>query len=510
MSSVSAGGGMERWFGVTSFFGLGVLSGAVLLLVLLIVLPRGVRSRLAAPAALMVLHVLLEAVGWQIPGSAVVSRPLAVLSVLALLLAHGRGAFVLVADGIFAGRLGRPLPRIFRDILQTVIYSAIALFTLRFVGVEPGSLLTTSALLTAVVGLSLQDTLGNLFAGLSIQVQRPFQVGDWIQFDPDPRLIGRVIEINWRATTVLTNDEMEIIVPNGTLAKAPIRNYTKPSPLSRRSVEVSCSYDVAPSRVRDTILGALGGLPDVLRKPAPLVLAWHFGQSGVDYVVQYYTDKFANREISDSVVRERIWYALRRERISIPYPMREVNVRQMTREVDREVEGARRAQVASYLRSVDFLAILPEEALLRLAELAPSRVYAPGETVIVQGGPGQEMFFVARGEVSVIVGQGGGSAEVARLHQGSFFGEMSLMTGELRAATVQVVHEAELVVVGKEAFSAILSHAPELAARMSHVIVERQEQLDSHLAARAAQAEPDVIEQRASDLLVRVKKFFQL
>ena len=93
---------------------------------------------------------------------------------------------------------------------------------------EPGSLLTTSALLTAVVGLSLQDTLGNMLTGLALQMQRPFEVGDWIQFDPDPRNIGQVIEVNWRATTVMTIDDVEVIVPNGALAKAPIRNFSQP------------------------------------------------------------------------------------------------------------------------------------------------------------------------------------------------------------------------------------------------------------------------------------------
>ena len=96
------------------------------------------------------------------------------------------------------------LPKIFRDILQTLIFAGVALAALHQAGVEPGSLLTTSALLTAVVGLSLQDTLGNLFAGLSIQAQRPFEIGDWIQFDSEAKHAGRVIEINWRATTVMT------------------------------------------------------------------------------------------------------------------------------------------------------------------------------------------------------------------------------------------------------------------------------------------------------------------
>ena len=508
-------GGIGRWFGVTSFFGLGLVAGLVMLLVLWLVMPAHDRRKVIAPSVLVALHLVFEIVAFLLPKTAVAHRPVEVFAAFVLLLALGRGLFVLVVDGIFAGRLARPLPRIFRDIVQSLVYTAVVLVTLRLSGVELGSLLATSALLTAVIGLSLQDTLGNLFAGISIQMQRPFEVGDFIQFDPDPRLIGRVIEINWRATTVLTNDEMEVIVPNGTLAKAPIRNYTKPSPLSRRSVDVTCGYDVAPERVRETILTALAGIPDVLAEPAPSVLAWHFGQSGIDYLVRYFTADFAVRDVTDSAVRERIWYAFRRADIAIPFPRREIYVHDPAKDEHKTSRAPREAEVVDRLREVDFLAVLPKETLARLATMTHSKVYAPRETVIRQGDPGDTMFLIVRGEVGVIVGRTGvgattSVAEVARLRVGGLFGEMSLMTGEPRAATIQAVSETELVVVGKDAFSAILAEAPELVAQMTRVLVERQEELESHLAARAARPKREVIEERTSALLSRVKSFFQM
>ena len=112
----------------------------------------------------------------------------------------------------------------------------------------------------------MQETLGNLFAGLAIQMQRPFDVDDWIEFDDDPKHIGRVLEINWRATKVMTLDDVEIIVPNGTLAKAPIINFTKPTPTSRRSIYVQAPPDVAPHVVREAILSALPEADGVLER----------------------------------------------------------------------------------------------------------------------------------------------------------------------------------------------------------------------------------------------------
>src|SRR5262249_47572296 len=154
------------------------------------------------------------------PDSSTARRFFGAISVLCLLVSISRSAVLFVIEVAIGRGLVRPLPKISRDIVQGLAYAGIGLATLHAAGVRPGSLLTTSALLTAVIGLSLQETLGNLFAGLAIQMQRPFDVDDWIQFDTDPKHIGRVIEINWRATKVLTLDEVEVIVPNATLAKS--------------------------------------------------------------------------------------------------------------------------------------------------------------------------------------------------------------------------------------------------------------------------------------------------
>lgn len=502
---------LENAFGIASFMGLGFFVALALLGAVALILPRGERFRMRGSIAFFGLYLTCFIASVIVPDGAIGRKPLAVASVFFLLLGIARALFVLVIDGIFTARLGRPLPRIFRDILQTVIYSGVAVVTLRAAGVDPGSLLTTSALLTAVVGLSLQDTLGNLFAGLSIQAQRPFEVGDFIQYDPDHRLIGRVIEINWRATTLLTNDDVEVIIPNAAIARAAIRNFTKPTEASRRVVTVACPYEVSPRLVRETVLAALDGVPEILREPPPSVIVEGFGPAGIDYAVRFYTRNFQLRDVTDSMVRERVWYALRRARVAIPHPTSEIHV-VSRREAPAPNEVERLAATARLLRGVDFLAVLPPASLERLASLVETRVYGAGETVIHQGDPGEELFVVGLGHVSVMVGRDGGStAEIARLGPGQFFGEMSMMTGEARTATVSTIGECELLVVGKHAFAEVLSMAPELAHIVGEAIMRRQEHLGEHLAARAAKALASTEDDAKTNAFVeRVKQFLQV
>ena len=489
----------------------GIGFATALLVALAVLLPRQERGqKLRAPAALLLAHALVLLARLPLDPESPLGRALRVLALFLLVTAIGRAAFVLVVDAILAVRLGRPLPRIFRDVLQALVYAGVVLVTLRAAGVEPGSLLTTSALLTAVIGLSAQDTLGNLFAGLTIQTQRPFEVGDWIQYDPDPRLIGRVTEINWRVTKLLTADDVELIIPNGTISKTALRNFSKPTSLSRRVVEVQAPYEVSPRRVEEALAAAAVGVPGVRMDPAPFVLTRSFADSGVTYLVHFFIDDFARRDRIDSAVRQRVWYALHRAGIGIPFPIRTVHVHQETPELVAEREAEARARRLRSLRGVDFLTTLPDESLARLASLCQSRLYMAGEEIIRQGEAGHELFVVESGEVAVLLGRGGGSvAEVARLGPGKFFGEMSLMTGAPRAATIQAMRDCELCVVDKPAFQEILAAAPHLAERITEVLVERQAALEESLSARATRSTTDRAA-KSSALLGTIRQFFAL
>ncbi|AUX21839.1 uncharacterized protein SOCEGT47_023340 [Sorangium cellulosum] len=494
---------------VASSGAIGVGVAAALLVAVRMLAPPAERGKLRLPIALLCLHVAVLLARLPLDPASPLHRALSVVGLFFLLTALGRAAFLLVVDLILGVRLGRPLSRIIRDIFQGLVYAGAVLITLRAAGVEPGSLLTTSALLTAVIGLSLQETLGNLFAGLAIQAQQPFEVGDWIQIEPDPRLIGQVIEINWRATKVLTNDQIELTIPNGTLAKSTIRNFTKPTATARRTIEVRGPHDVSPRVVEQALLDAAASAPGVLPAPPPFVLAARFEDNGIAYQLYFFTDDFARRDRVDSAVRQRIWFAFQRAGISIPVNTHAVRMADTSSEAHARSEAEARQRRLQSLRVVDFLAALPPPLLERLATLTKTCHYMVGEVVIRQGAVGHELFIVQSGEVSVVVGREGGStAEVARLGPGKFFGEMSLMTGEPRSATIQAVSDCELVKVDKEAFHEILAAAPDVAEKITEVFAARQSAIDENVSVRRARA--DAEEARTVALVEKIRQFFSL
>jgi CRP-like cAMP-binding protein len=259
--------------------------------------------------------------------------------------------------------------------------------------------------------------------------------------------------------------------------------------------------------VQRTILEAIAGSFGVLAAPAASVVTNAFVDGNVEYWVRFFTDRFESRDGVDGAARDRIWYALARLGTSpAASPSRAVNLQEAASAARERAERAavdrRRA-----LQSVDFLRTLSQDQLEALAARTVRRMYAPGEPIVRQGDTSAEMFVIESGEVAVCLDRGSpGDLELARLGAGEFFGEMSLMTGEPRNATVRAAGACVLLVIDHDAFHAVLQLAPDLAERVSRVIAERQAALDGRAAARAP--EEPTVQERSSVLLDRIKRFF--
>jgi len=332
--AVTWGGAMDMELGRKA------AAAAVALLVAAVTLPRGRRHLASWPLTLLCLAPLPFLAALLFPES-VDGPTLAVDGARFFLLASILQSLLLIVAVSAWERFAKPWPKIF------LLYES---------GVNAGNLFTGSALVTAALGFALKDTLGNVFSGLAIHAEHPFEVGDWIQYDQNQAHIGRVVEINWRATKVITLDEAYVIIPNGQLAQASIRNFTKPEPWSRRSLFVVTPYDVPPQRVQAIILAAIKGSFGVLEHPAPSVVTNAFMERGVEHWVRLFTTDFDKRDRVDGMARDRIWYALARHGIEIPVathavrltPLPPPAVEPPDAAIDRRTAGrARRARACS-------------------------------------------------------------------------------------------------------------------------------------------------------------------
>jgi small-conductance mechanosensitive channel/CRP-like cAMP-binding protein len=413
------------------------------------------------------------------------------LARLTIVLAIVNAAVALIANPWGQDRPSDRFPAIVQDFLVIVLFTVIGTVLLR------EQLLTTSAVGAVVVGFALQDTLGNLFSGLAIQIEKPFRVGHWVQIGDRE---GQVQEITWRATKLRTKAGQFLIVPNSLISKEAVLNYSEPTIPTRIEVEVGASYGVPPNDVKRAMHEAMVNSPLVMRAPEPQVVIKGFGASSVDYVAQFWIEDYAVDKTARDQVRTNIWYTFRRHNIEIPWPI------QIQYERDEEPLRNERtiAAAADQLAQLDLFKPLSSEARLVLANASHEHIFAAGESIVRQDAAGDSMFVLLKGQARVVLEATG--QEVAVIPTGGFFGEMSMLTGDRRSATVKALDDVTVLEISAQDFRELALANPGLIDHISTIMTDRRTGLEDAKAQAVAASVPEA----RQNFLTRMRRFLTL
>ena len=464
-------GAMEVWLGPGFVF-----TTLLIALAATAVSPPPIKRRLRIVVILCLFAAVLIIAMRELPLHAHLRQAVAAAAYLFGALAAARTTFVLFID-IGWERAGRnPLNQLVRDVLQTIVYAVTAIVALNAAGIQPTSLIATGTVVTAVIGLSLQETLGNLAAGVALQVDQPMALGDWVRLDKGD-VTGRVVSTNWRSVTIQGDDRLHVVVPNGYLSRSPFTNYSRPGGAYRRNIYFTVPFDVPPTHVHAAVLEACADTPNVLQDPPPSVLTWAFMDHGVQYWLRCFIGDFALRDRVQGELMTRIWFHLKRRKIDFAIPVR----KNLVTEVDEESIASHNQEVIrdrrACLDGVDFLRPLSDEAKDMLARRGHRRLFAAGETIIRSGEKGRELYVIRRGEVVIKVG----NQDLARLGAGEFVGELALLTGKERTANIIAVTETEVFEIDEHMFKDVIHGEPKIAEEISRIVGERQAQLDARM-----------------------------
>ena len=405
---------------------------------------------------------------------------------------------------LIRSRGGPDVPRILRSLIDFGLTFIAAGVVLRSeYKLDLSSLLATSAVLSVVLGFALQETLGNLFSGLTLHAEQPFGRGDWISFS---KYYGRVLDVGWRSTRIITIENDELTVPNSLLAREPVVNHSKPTAMEGVEVQITLDLDVSPARARAALLEAVKSCGLVLPAPPPSVHLGTYNENGAMYRVRYFIADHEQQRVAKDEVLTSIWYGLRRASVDMPYPQQTVSFRERSAEADERRRKEHAAEALDLLNRIDFVAALAAESRGILAERARFLEYGAGQAIVRQGEQGDTFYLVARGEVAVRVQLEGGEKEVARLGRGAFFGEMSLLTGDPRTATVVALGDAALLAVDRDAFERVFAKDPSMAQELAAVIARRRMALES--AKAQGTPLPAAVEKETTNLLGRIRSIF--
>lgn len=420
---------------------------------------------------------------------------------------------VIVFDYVLEPLKLRP-PGILTDLILGAAYVASTIIVLGELGRDASGVLTTGAIATAAIGFSLQDTLRSVMGGMSIQMDRTIRTGDWIRVDSQE---GRVVEIRWRQTSIVTRDGDTVVIPNSHLANTYVTVLGKHGGgerKTRRHLHFEVDHGVPSGDVVQAIEAALreSPVPGMAGVPHPACMLLDLRSAWQTFVVTYWLKDLAQDLAIDSGVRMRVITALQRLGVGFSFPTQSILLHERdASHAEREARQEQERREKSLL-GVPIFAPLTQPERAALAERLIFTVFTSGETITRQGTHAEWLYIVIRGTAGVRVANevGGPERPVASLSPGNFFGEMALLTGAPRSATVVAESDVACYKLDQGSFLGTIQARPEMAEEISRLLAMRRVELDAVREHLNAEAKRLRLVSAETDLLGRIREFFRI
>ena len=421
------------------------------------------------------------------------------------------GAFMLTRllhavfwHGTVLRRTGFAAPRLLTDLVDGLILVSAVVVIIAFIFDKPVTgLIATSGVAVAVVGFALKSIISDLFSGIAITLERPFRMGDWI--DVGGGVVGKVTNLSWRACGLMQENGVYVVIPNGRLSEATLKVYDRPEAPWRDEVDITLGYEVTAHQIERILLSAAADVPEVaaLQRKADARIV-EFGDSGVKWRLRYWVPDYPSRSGLRYAVQRNILRNLHFSGITPPVPQLHARLSR-SKGLAMATSGTQ-----EFLARVFLLRMLDAAEMSELAENSDLRLVPEGVSVVNHGEDGNSLFIIKEGLFEVLIpDKNGDNIMVARLKSGAFFGEMSLLTGAPRGATVRAAVDSMLIEITKDALQPILLRRDSLMEAMSSALAERQLQ-NSKAATQELREEDSHAAQQtlAAQLLGRMRSFF--
>jgi small-conductance mechanosensitive channel/CRP-like cAMP-binding protein len=405
-------------------------------------------------------------------------------------------------EGYFEQKQQAPVPRFVKEVvaLGVVGIALLMVVTIIYGQTIPG-LLAGSGIAAVILGLAMQDTLGNVIAGIAIHFEKPFKPGDWLVIENRD---AEVMEVNWRATRLRTNDNIYLDIPNSQMAKQTLINLTFPTRLHAMRLTLRLDFRVPPNDVKEALHRAARKAEHVAKEPLPKVFLTAFDESALLYEIKFWMEDHSRYNDAADAIRTNIWYELDRRQIPLPYPTRTLTFGTAA-DAKPPMPAAR-----ELLRQQALFQNLDDPNLNTLANGAHRYRFGRGEKLIEQDAEGHSMFVLIRGEASVYVRNNGQMTQVGDLRAGDCFGEMSLLTGEKRRATVLATTDCDVLEIEKASLATVFQQKPEVMQHLSELLAKRQMENEQILNRESPSGTPHQRKQYESTFLSRLRAFFEL
>lgn len=414
-------------------------------------------------------------------------------------------------QGLVAGRLGGAVPKLLKDVVAVIVFVVAITGILGVVfDLDVTGLWATSGVLTVVIGFAIQNMIADVFSGIALNIDRPFRIGEWITVHHrgiEP-ITGRIEEINWRSTRLWRTDGNLVVIPNNILGSTLLTNLSRPDQKSRFKLRFCLDFHVPSERALRILTAGARAARGPLADPAPKVRVNGVTKWGVEYELRYWLNP---AEVSPSKGRHAVSTAvlehLHHAGLTLAYEKQDLYVAAMPpRQLDTH------ADKSEIVGRVDLFSALDGDDLAFLSDQLHEMKFLADGAVVRAGDDGDSMYILVEGLLHVFApsDDGGPDVLVAQLEPGSFFGEMSLLTGEPRSATVRAATDCVTYEITKEHLTRLFDRRPEIAEQITEIVAERRLRTAERKEAATSQ-EGDPVEDKetlAQQLLGKMRSIF--
>jgi small-conductance mechanosensitive channel len=426
-----------------------------------------------------------------------------------------RLAHVLIWERLGGGK-GRAIPSLVKDLLAIIIMViAVAGIIGSVFHQSLAGIWATSGAVGIVLGFALRNIILDTFTGLFINLDHSYRIGDWIELmdrgNGDMLIWGKVIEIDWRTTRLESDDKRVYLIPNSRMGTTVVANYSLPNDVCRFEASFVFDFSVPSERVMRVLLAGAkavaGRRPGLPETPEPSAIVRGSTLQGIEYTLRYWvavTD--IPRQVARHVVIHSALQHLERAGLTPTYPKQDNFLARMP---ERLIAHQSEADRVRLLHAVEIFHDLTAEELGQLARAMTPRPLSRGATLVREGEQSASMFVLAEGLLEVTVAKDGAALSLARLEPGEFAGEMSLLTGEPRSATIAASTEALVYEITREHLTPILAARPALFEAISQIVAKRRLRTTKTLEAAAAPQQAAEVSSLSTQIVAKMRMFFR-
>ncbi len=379
-----------------------------------------------------------------------------------------------IVNGVFFSGKGMKkrktkIPQLFLDIFRVVMVLFGAAIVLSMVwGADLGGLVTALGLGSFVIGLALQDTLGNLFSGIALVYEKPFSEGEYIEVENQR---GRVIEMNWRAIRLETREKELIVIPHLVIGQGTIKNFSRPESVHIMKTEIGFSHDNPPNKVKQALLKACYSTPGILHEPEPEVKTNEYTESKVVYEVEFAIANYKDHEDVMDDFMSRVWYTTRRSNLEMP--MSQMMVHHAHQIADSHTEKLN--QLEESLKKLPQMLPIEKTKVNELLDGSEIQYFGAGEKVIQEGDPTGALYVILEGKAILeTTTENNKKVVVGNLEQGDFFGEITLFTEKFSSFSVKAIEDLKLISVFPDEVLQMVELNPRLAQHLDDMMDARR------------------------------------